>query len=94
MSVTGYAEKIKNMDVYSRKVVYASYEKWKVDQFMYGLRVEIAPNVSQREFTTYADLLRRCYVVKNNLKRVQEEIDQYMFGQKDQVISLSLSLNP
>ncbi|XP_058766109.1 uncharacterized protein LOC131639640 [Vicia villosa] len=41
-----------------------------------GLRADIAHSVSQREFTTYAECLRQCYVAKNSLKRVQEERNQ------------------
>ncbi|XP_058760820.1 uncharacterized protein LOC131634182, partial [Vicia villosa] len=37
---------------------------------------EYAENVSQREFTTYAECLRQCYVAENSLKRVQEERNQ------------------
>lgn len=39
--------------------------------------------MSQREFTTYAELLRKCYVVENSLKKVQEERDRNRIGQKD-----------
>ncbi|XP_050890869.1 uncharacterized protein LOC127096325 [Lathyrus oleraceus] len=39
--------------------------------------------VSLREFTTYAELLRQCYVAENSLKKVQEERGQYRSGQKD-----------
>lgn len=77
--------------------MYASDEKWKVDQFIFGLRVEIDHSVSQRGFTTYAKLLRQCYVIEDSLKRILEEGDQYRFSQKDQgcpTISLSLNIKP
>lgn len=70
MLVTAYAEKFENVVVYSRKAVYAPDDKWKVDQFIFGLRVEIADSVSHRELTTYAKLLRQCYVVEDDLKKV------------------------
>lgn len=48
------AEKFEDMDAYSRKAMYAPYEKWKVVNFLFGLRGEISHSVSQREFATYA----------------------------------------
>lgn len=84
MSVAEYAEKFEDMAAYSRQAIYAPDEKWKVDQFLFGLRGEISHSVSQREFTTYAELLRQCYVAENSLKKVHEERDRYRFGQKDQ----------
>ncbi|XP_050915640.1 uncharacterized protein LOC127130715 [Lathyrus oleraceus] len=84
MSVAMYAEKFEDMATYFLQAVYAPDEKWKVDQFLFGLRGEISHCVSQREFTTYVELLRQCYVDENSLKKVQEERDQYRIGQKDQ----------
>lgn len=56
--------------------MYASDEKWKVDQFLFGLRGgEISHSVSQRELITYVELLRQYYVAENSLKRVREERD-------------------
>lgn len=69
MSVAEYAENFENMVDYSRKVVYAPDEKWKMDQFMFGLRGEIYHIIYHREFTNYAELLRQCYVAKNSLKK-------------------------
>ncbi|XP_050888517.1 uncharacterized protein LOC127093617 [Lathyrus oleraceus] len=83
MSVAMYAEKLEDMVAYSRQVVYAPEEKWKIDQFLFGLRGEISHSISQREFTTYAELLRQCYVTENSLKKIQEERDQYRIRQKD-----------
>ncbi|XP_050902090.1 uncharacterized protein LOC127110562 [Lathyrus oleraceus] len=84
MTVAAYAEKFEDMTAYSRQATYAPDEKWKIDQFLFGLRGENSHSVSQREFTTYAELLRQCYVAENSLKKVQEERDQYRSGQKDQ----------
>ncbi|XP_050920554.1 uncharacterized protein LOC127138206 [Lathyrus oleraceus] len=84
MTVTVYAKKFEDMASYSRKVAYAPDERWKIDQFLFGLRGEISHSVSQREFTSYVELLRQCYVAENNLKKVQEERDQYRSGQRDQ----------
>ncbi|KAI5390164.1 hypothetical protein KIW84_075474 [Lathyrus oleraceus] len=61
-----------------------SVDDLKIDQFLFDLRGEISHSVSQREFTTYAELLRQCYVAENSLKKVQEERDQYRSGQRDQ----------
>ncbi|XP_050876879.1 uncharacterized protein LOC127080606 [Lathyrus oleraceus] len=83
MSVAMYAEKFEDMDDYSTQAVYAPVEKWRIDNFLFGLRGEISHSVSQRESTTYAELLRKCYVAENNLKKVQEERAQYRIGQKD-----------
>ncbi|XP_050916052.1 uncharacterized protein LOC127131158 [Lathyrus oleraceus] len=74
-TVAAYAEKFQDMAAYSRQAAYAPDEKWKIDQFLFGLRGEISHNVSQREFTTYAELLRQCYVAENSLKKVQEDRD-------------------
>ncbi|XP_058760552.1 uncharacterized protein LOC131633895 [Vicia villosa] len=76
MSVSEYAEKFKDLADYTRQAVYAPYELWKIDQFMMGLRADISHSVSQREFTTYVECLRQCYVAENSLKRVQEERNQ------------------
>ncbi|XP_058775802.1 uncharacterized protein LOC131650078 [Vicia villosa] len=76
MTVSEYAEKFEDLADYSRQAVYAPDELWKIDQFMMGLRADIAHSVSQREFTTYAECLRQCYVAENSLKRVQEERNQ------------------
>ncbi|XP_050895664.1 uncharacterized protein LOC127102328 [Lathyrus oleraceus] len=84
MSVVVYAEKFEDMADYSRKTVYAPNEKWKIDQFLFSLRGENSHSVSQREFTTYVELIRQCYVADNSLKKVREERDQYRVGQKDQ----------
>jgi hypothetical protein len=75
MSVAMYAEKFEDMVAYSRQAMYTPDEKWKIDQFLFGLRGEISHSVSQREFTTYVELLRQCYVAENSLKKVQEESD-------------------
>ncbi|XP_050877280.1 uncharacterized protein LOC127081032 [Lathyrus oleraceus] len=83
MTVTAYGKKFEDMAAYSRRAEYAPDEKWKIDQLLFGLRGEISHSVSQREFTTYAELLRQCYVAENSLKKVQEERDQYRSGQKD-----------
>ncbi|XP_050916725.1 uncharacterized protein LOC127131878 [Lathyrus oleraceus] len=80
MSVAAYAEKFEDMVAYSRQIAYAPDERWKIDQFVFGLRGEISHSVSQREFTSYAELLRQCYVAENSLKKVQEEMDQYRSG--------------
>ncbi|XP_058758679.1 uncharacterized protein LOC131631936 [Vicia villosa] len=69
---------------YSRQAVYAPDELWKIDQFLMGLRADIAHSVSQREFTTYAECLRQCYVAENSLKRVQEERNQNRTNYREQ----------
>ncbi|XP_050919253.1 uncharacterized protein LOC127136776 [Lathyrus oleraceus] len=84
MSVAAYAEKFKDMASYSRQVAYAPNERWKIDQFLFDLRGEISHSISQRELTSYVELLRQCYVTENSLKKVQEEMDQYRSGQRDQ----------
>ncbi|XP_050886811.1 uncharacterized protein LOC127092070 [Lathyrus oleraceus] len=56
------------------KVVFASH-------MMRGPTVRC---VSQSEFTTYDELLRKFYVTENSLKKVQEERDQYSSGQRNQ----------
>ncbi|XP_058734870.1 uncharacterized protein LOC131606742 isoform X1 [Vicia villosa] len=84
MSVSEYAEKFEDLADYSRQAVYAPDELWKIDQFMMGLRADIAHSVSQREFTTYAECLRQCYVAENSLKRVQEETNQNRTNFRDQ----------
>ncbi|XP_050916154.1 uncharacterized protein LOC127131269 [Lathyrus oleraceus] len=84
MTVVAYAEKFEDMAAYSIQAEYAPDEKWKIDQFLFGLRGEISHSVSQREFTTYAELLRQCSMAETSLKKVQEEIDHYRSGQKDQ----------
>ncbi|XP_058783317.1 uncharacterized protein LOC131657993 [Vicia villosa] len=84
LSVPEYAEKFEDMADYSRQAVYAPDELWKIDQFMMGLRANIAHSVSKREFTTYAECLRQCYVAKNSLKRVQEERDQNRTNYREQ----------
>ncbi|XP_050897996.1 uncharacterized protein LOC127104900 [Lathyrus oleraceus] len=84
MTVVAYAEKFEDMAAYSRQAMYAPDERWKIDQFLSGLRGEISHSVSQREFTTYDELLRQCYVAENSLKKVQEERDQYRSRQRDQ----------
>ncbi|XP_058762994.1 uncharacterized protein LOC131636407 [Vicia villosa] len=76
MSVSEYAEKFEDMVAYSRQAAYAPDELWKIDQFLMGLNVDIVRSVSQREFTTYAECLRQCYVAENTLKRVQDEREQ------------------
>ncbi|XP_050877001.1 uncharacterized protein LOC127080742 [Lathyrus oleraceus] len=57
MMVVAYAEKFEDMDAYSRQAEYTPDERWKIDQFLFGLRGEISHSVSQRESTTYAELL-------------------------------------
>ncbi|XP_050877271.1 uncharacterized protein LOC127081024 [Lathyrus oleraceus] len=84
MSVAAYGEKFKYMAAYSRQATYTPDERWKIDQFLFCMRGEISHSVSQREFTTYAELLRQCYVAENSLKKVQEERDQYRSGHRDQ----------
>ncbi|XP_058752461.1 uncharacterized protein LOC131625636 [Vicia villosa] len=76
MSVSEYAEKFEDMAAYSRQAAYAPDELWKIDQFLMGLNADIVHSVSQREFTTYAECLRQCYVAENTLKRVQDEREQ------------------
>lgn len=66
MFVAEYAEKFENIVIYSRQVVYALDEKWRMVQFLFGLRNEVSHSMSQREFTTYAEFLRQCYVVENS----------------------------
>lgn len=58
------------MVIYFGKAFYALDENWKVNQFMFGLRGDISHTASQREFTTYVELLRQCYVIEDSLKRV------------------------
>ncbi|XP_058726825.1 uncharacterized protein LOC131598218 [Vicia villosa] len=84
LSVSEYAEKFEDMADYSRQAVYAPDELWKIDQFLMGLRADIAHSVSQREFTTYAECLRQCYVAENSLKRVQEERNQNRTNYREQ----------
>ncbi|XP_050876973.1 uncharacterized protein LOC127080716 [Lathyrus oleraceus] len=57
ITVAAYAEKFEDMVVYFRQAVYTPDEKWKIDQFLFGLKGEISHSVSQREFITYAELL-------------------------------------
>src|SRR3954468_22904576 len=75
MAVATYAEKFEILAAYSRQAAYAPDEGWKVDQFLFGLRADISHSVSQREFTTYTELLRQCYVAETSLKKVQAEED-------------------
>ncbi|XP_058758296.1 uncharacterized protein LOC131631519 [Vicia villosa] len=84
LSVSEYAEKFEDMADYSRQAVYAPDELWKIDQFLMGLRADIAHSVSQREFTTYVECLRQCYVAENSLKGVQEERNQNRTNFRDQ----------
>ncbi|XP_058758712.1 uncharacterized protein LOC131631965 [Vicia villosa] len=49
-----------------------------------GLNADIVHSVSQREFTTYGECLRQCYVAENTLKRVQEEKEQNKPVRRDQ----------
>ncbi|XP_050908122.1 uncharacterized protein LOC127121719 [Lathyrus oleraceus] len=58
MTVVVYAKKFKDKAAYSRQAAYAPHEKWKIGKFLFGLRGEISHSVSQREFTTYDELLR------------------------------------
>ncbi|XP_050908124.1 uncharacterized protein LOC127121721 [Lathyrus oleraceus] len=76
MYVAEYAERFEEMVAYSRQVAYAPDEKWKIDQFMFSLRGEIEHNVAQREFGTYAELSRKCYIVEYNLKKIHIEREQ------------------
>ncbi|XP_058765537.1 uncharacterized protein LOC131639035 [Vicia villosa] len=76
LTVSEYAEKFEDMAAYSRLAIYAPDELWKIDQFLFGLNADIAHSVSQREFTTYAECLRQCYVAENSLKRVKDEREQ------------------
>ncbi|XP_058746374.1 uncharacterized protein LOC131619278 [Vicia villosa] len=76
MSVSEYAEKFEDMAAYFGQAAYAPDELWKIDQFLMGLNADIVHSVSQREFTTYAECLRQCYVAENTLKRLQEEKEQ------------------
>ncbi|XP_050902222.1 uncharacterized protein LOC127112075 [Lathyrus oleraceus] len=84
MIVVAYPEMFEDMASYSRQAAYTHDERWKINQFLFGVRGEISHSVSQRELTTYAKLLRQYYVDKNSLKKVQEERDQYRSGQRDQ----------
>lgn len=54
MSVAMHDEKSEDMVPYFRQAAYAPDEKWKIDQFLFGLRGEISYSVSHREFTSYA----------------------------------------
>lgn len=72
------------MAAYSSQAMYAPYEKWKIDQLMFGLRDEFSHNVYHREFTTYAEPLRQCYIAENSLKKIWEETKSFRFGQRDQ----------
>ncbi|XP_050885784.1 uncharacterized protein LOC127091246 [Lathyrus oleraceus] len=64
-----YVKKFEDMAAYSRQAVYTPNEMWKIGKFLFGLRSEISHSISQREFTTYAALLRQCYVAENSLKK-------------------------
>ncbi|XP_050896742.1 uncharacterized protein LOC127103533 [Lathyrus oleraceus] len=75
MTVVAYAEKFEDMTAYSRQAEYAPDEKWEIDQFLFGLRGEISRSVSQREFTTYDELIRKCYVVEKSLKKCIKHLD-------------------
>ncbi|XP_050875587.1 uncharacterized protein LOC127079219 [Lathyrus oleraceus] len=46
MSMDEYAEKFEDMATYFRQAMYGLDEKWKVDQFLFGLRSEISHSVS------------------------------------------------
>lgn len=59
MFVSEYAEKFKDIDAYFRQAVYAPDELRKMNQFLFGLREDIAHSVSQKEFTTYDECLRQ-----------------------------------
>lgn len=83
MYVSKYAEKFEVMAIYSRQIVYAPYELWKIDQFLFSLRLDITHSVSQREFTSYAKCLRQFYVVENSLNKICDEKDQNKSGYKD-----------
>lgn len=76
MCVEKCAERFEDMDAYSRQVAYEPYEKWKIDQFMFGLRGEIEHSVAQREFDTYAELLRQFYIDENSLKKIHTKREQ------------------
>ena len=75
MSVVDYAKEFENLAVYSRPAVYAPDEEWKINLFLVGLKAEIFSSVSQEEFTTYAELLRLCFIEEDNLSRVPTEGD-------------------
>lgn len=62
MLVAKYVEKFEGMDAYSKQVAYALDELWKIDQLLFGLRANNTHNVAQREFTTYVECLRECYI--------------------------------
>ena len=57
---------------------------WKIDKFLFGLNVVVAHSVSQREFSTYDECLRQCYIAENILKRVQDERERNRPACKDQ----------
>lgn len=84
MSLAKYAIKFKDISAYSNQSIYASNEWWKINQFMFGLRGEIEHIMAQWYFNTYAELLRQCYVVEYNLKKIRLERDQSRQGQGDQ----------
>lgn len=83
-SVSEYDEKFKDMDAYSRQAIYTPNELWKIDQFIFALNANVAHSVSQREFTTYAECLRKCYVSENSLKRIQDEKNRNKASFKEQ----------
>lgn len=76
MSAARFVEKNEYMETYSIQALYSPYEKWKINQFMFGLRGEIEHIVAHQRFDTYEELLQQCYVADNSLKKIHIYIER------------------
>ncbi|XP_004515682.1 uncharacterized protein [Cicer arietinum] len=73
MSIAEYVAKFEELARFSPHAQYAPTEEWKINQFEWGLRLEIRGNIGHMELTNYSTLVHKSYIVEENLKKVQEE---------------------
>ncbi|XP_027192644.1 uncharacterized protein [Cicer arietinum] len=72
MSVADYVAKFEELARFCAQAEYAPNDRWKINQFEWGLNPEIKSNLAQLEITSYATLVHKSYIVEESLRSLKE----------------------
>ncbi|XP_073225498.1 uncharacterized protein [Cicer arietinum] len=72
MFVADYVAKFEELARFCAQAEYAPNDRWKINQFEWGLNPEIKSNLAQLEITSYATLVHKSYIVEESLRSLKE----------------------
>ncbi|MCI12200.1 hypothetical protein A2U01_0033303, partial [Trifolium medium] len=83
MSVSDYTMRFNELVRYAAESDDAPTEAWKMKKYRFGLRADIARDVSLQPITTFGDLVQKAYHAEANIGEIRKERNEAYHRKKD-----------